>query len=204
MVKQKADRSINILVVDDDVDVCQYLQSFLTSHNFTVEYLTDPVQLMPKLKESMFQIIILDLVMPSVSGLELLKDIRKFDKDICVIMLSGYPTFDRAVEAFRSEVFDFLTKPFENEELLAILERVIKKYGLQSDLNQKAVDQIASEIRRLRTDQKLSLRQLASRTGLSPSLIYQIEHAHTAPSLATVSRLATALNTPLEDLFKGL
>ena len=204
MVKQKANRSINILVVDDDVDVCQYLESFLTGHGFTVEYVSEPDQLMPKLKDSMYQIVILDIVMPSVSGLELLKDIRKFDKDICVIMLSGYPTFDRATEAFRSDVFDFLTKPFENEDLLAVLERAIKKYGLRSDLNQKAVNQIASEIRRLRTEQKLSLRQLASRTGLSPSLIYQIEHAHTAPSLATVSRLATALNAPLETLFKGL
>jgi len=85
-----------------------------------------------------------------------------------------------------------------------VLDRAIQKYGFRSDLSQKAIEKIAAEVRRLRADQKLSLRQLASRTGLSPSLIYQIEHAHTAPSLATISRLATALQAPLEQLFKGL
>jgi DNA-binding NtrC family response regulator len=204
MSKQDMERSIRVLVVDDDLDVCQYLERFLTSRNYEVKYTTDPEQTIPLLKEELYQILILDVVMPGVNGLELLKQVRKIDKDMCIIMLSGYPTFDRAVEAFRQQIFDFLTKPFETEELVAVLDRAIQKYGFRSDLSQKAVDKIASEVRRLRAEQKLSLRQLASRTGLSPSLIYQIEHAHTAPSLATISRLASALQAPLEQLFKGL
>jgi DNA-binding NtrC family response regulator len=204
MSKHDMERSIRVLVVDDDLDVCQYLERFLTARNYEVKYTNDPEQTIPLLKDELYQILILDVVMPGVNGLELLKQVRKIDKDICVIMLSGYPTFDRAVEAFRQQIFDFLTKPFETEELVAVLDRAIQKYGFRSDLSQKAVEKIASEVRRLRAEQKLSLRQLASRTGLSPSLIYQIEHAHTAPSLATISRLASALQAPLEQLFKGL
>ena len=204
MAKKEIQRDINVLVIDDDVDVCKYLERFLTGQGFVVKYTTDPSQVVDTLKQDMIQIVILDVVMPNTDGLELLRKIRRVDSDICIIMLSGYPTFDRAVEAFRSSVFDFLTKPFTNEQLMEVLERAIKTYGLRTDLNERAIKQIASEVRRLRASQKLSLRQLASRTGLSPSLIYQIEHAHTAPSLATVSRLATALKAPLEELFRGL
>ncbi|MBD3256956.1 response regulator [candidate division GN15 bacterium] len=204
MAKKQIQRDINVLVIDDDVDVCRYLERFLTDQGFVVKYTTEASGVVETIKQDMIQIVLLDVVMPDVDGLELLQKIRRVDSDICIIMLSGYPTFDRAVEAFRSSVFDFLTKPFTNEQLMEVLERAIKAYGFRTDLNERAIKQIAAEVRRLRAGQKLSLRQLASRTGLSPSLIYQIEHAHTAPSLATVSRLATALKAPLEQLFKGL
>ena len=204
MAKKELQRDINILVIDDDIDVCRFLERFLNGQGFVARYTTDPATVVDTIKQEMVQIIILDVVMPGVDGLELLQKIRRVDNDICIIMLSGYPTFDRAVEAFRSSVFDFLTKPFTNEQLMEVLERAIKTYGFRTDLNERAIRQIASEVRRLRASQKLSLRQLASRTGLSPSLIYQIEHAHTAPSLSTVSRLATALKAPLEELFRGL
>lgn len=204
MAKKEIQRDINVLIIDDDIDVCRYLERFLTNQGFVVKYSTDPSTAVDTIKQDLIQIVILDVVMPNVDGIEVLQRIRRVDSDLCIIILSEYPTFDRAVEAFRSSVFDFLTKPFSNEQLMEVLERAIKTYGFRTDLNERAIKQIAAEVRRLRADQKLSLRQLASRTGLSPSLIYQIEHAHTAPSLATVSRLATALKAPLEQLFRGL
>jgi DNA-binding NtrC family response regulator len=204
MSRTHADRTVKVLVVDDDPDVCEYLQEFLSKRNYEVHFSTDPERTVPMLKDGMFQIVLLDVVMPKMDGMELLQQIRKADKDICVIILSGYPNFERAVAAFRQSVFDFLTKPFETEQLEDVLRRANRRYGFTSDLNQLAMEQIATEVKRLRSERKLSLRQLASRTGISASLIYQIEHGQTAPSLSTISRLATALNAPLEGFFRGL
>lgn len=204
MIKNTASRKIRILVVDDDIDVCQYLESFLGKKGYSVKYLTDPEKAVPLLREESFQIVILDLVMPKLSGLELLDKIRRIDSDICIIILSAYPTFENAVSSFKNTVFDFLIKPFENDEIVKTLEEAIARYGLVSDLNQRAIQQISVQLRALRLKKNLSMRQLANRTGVSSSLIYQIEHAQTSPSLATMSRLATALKTPLKQFFQEL
>ncbi|MBD3382089.1 MAG: response regulator [candidate division Zixibacteria bacterium] len=204
MIKNISNRRINVLVIDDDPDVCKFLEHFLVKHEYEVVSVNDPEHALPMLKKQNFQIILLDIVMPKLDGVEVLKQIRHFDKDVCVIVLSGYPTFDRARDTFKNECYDFLTKPFESERLLSVLDGAVKKYGLKSDLNQLATQQIAETVKQKRAEYKLSLRQLANRTGLSTSLIYQIEHAQTTPSVATLSRLSTALDTPLEDFFKGL
>jgi DNA-binding NtrC family response regulator len=204
MIRDTTNRQINILIIDDDIDVCHYLDGFLSNNNFKVKFTTDPEKSIPLIREEMFQIIILDIVMPKINGMELLKQIRQIDSDICVIILSGYPTFEYAREAFKSDCYEFISKPFENSRLLEVINKAINKWGMISDLNQIATNNIASIVKRLRNDQSLSLRQLANRTGLSPSLIYQIEHSQTTPSLATLSKLATALNTTLEHFFKGL
>lgn len=204
MAEAPTERQIKVLVVDDDKDVCVFLETFLTRHNYRVRYTTEPGEAIPILKEEVFQIVILDVAMPEINGVELLKMIRRVDNDICVIILSAYPTFDNAVETFRSDAFDFITKPFETDELLKVLERAAKQRGLITDLGQLTTEQVARSVRRLRTSRNLSLRQLASRTGLSPSLIFQIEHAQTSPSLATITKLASALKTPVGDFFGGI
>jgi len=204
MIRDTTKRQINILVIDDDLDVCRYLDGFLSKNNFKIKYTSDPRKAIPMLREEMFQIVILDIVMPKINGVELLKQIRNIDSDICVIILSGYPTFEYARDTFKNDCFEFITKPFENSDLLEVIHRAIDERGMISDLNQVATENIAKIVKENRTDQELSLRQLASRTGLSPSLIYQIEHSQTTPSLATISRLATALKVSLEKFFKGL
>lgn len=204
MIKDISNRQINVLVIDDEPDVCKFLEHFLVKHGFEVVSVNDPEHALPLLKKQNFQIILLDIVMPKLDGIEVLKQIRQFDKDICVIVLSGYPTFERARDTFKNECYDFLTKPFESERLLSVLDGAVKKYGLKSDLNLLATHQIAETVKQKRAEYKLSLRQLANRTGLSTSLIYQIEHSQTTPSVATLSRLSTALDTPLESFFKGL
>jgi DNA-binding NtrC family response regulator len=204
MIRDTTKRKVNILIIDDDKDVCHYLKQFLEKHNFTVDFITDSKKAVSSVKDNNYQIVILDIVMPKIDGIELLRSIKKEDDDLCVIMLSGYPTFERARETFKHDCFDFLTKPFETETLLETINRAIREYGLVTDLNQKATTLIAKRVHVLRTKKRLSLRQLASRTGLSPSLIYQVEHAQTTPSIATISRIAAALNSEMEFFFKGI
>lgn len=204
MIRDTTKRKINILIIDDEEDFCRCLKKFLEEHNFGVDIITDPGQALSYLKNNIYQIIILDIVMPGMDGVQLLQSIKELDNDSCVIMLSGFPTFERARETFKYGCFDFIPKPFENESLLETIKSAIKKYGFITDLNQKATSIIAQRVHDLRSEMKLSLRQLANRTGLSPSLIYQVEHGQTTPSIATISRIAAALNSGMEYFFKGI
>lgn len=198
------ERSLKVLVIDDDPDVGQFLTEFLSRRGYSVTVISDPEKALGALNTEMFQIVLLDIVMPKLDGLEVLKRIRQNDSDICVIMLSGHPTFERAVQSFKDKAFDFITKPFEIDDLTSVLERAAEHYGFVSDLSDRACRQIAEKVKDSRQHLSLSMRQLASRAGISPSLVYQIEHCQTTPSLTTVCRLAVALGLKLEDLFEGL
>ena len=204
MTGHSTKKNIRVLVIDDDSDVCELLERLLSERNYHVTCITDPTSAISVMNGDMSQIILLDIIMPVIDGIELLKQIRKVNKSVCVIFLTAYPTFDHAVGALRGQAFDFLSKPFNIDDLTDVLDRATKYYSLRTNLNQEALEQIAYLVRKHRTKQKLSIRELASRTSLSGSLISQVEHAQSSPSIATVSRLAAALDVPLEGFFKGL
>ncbi len=204
MTKKVINRKVNVLVIDDDVDVCKFLKRILTKRDYAVECCTDSIQASEIVKKQQFQIIILDIVMPKKDGIEVLKDIRKLDKSVCVIMLSAYPTVERAFDSIREKVFEFITKPFESKDFFEVLTRAEKEYGLITNLYQLTINQISSRLSALRKEKKISLRQLANMAGISPSLVYQIEHAETAPSLATLSKLTSALQSEMSYFFEDL
>lgn len=204
MTKKVINRKINILIIDDDLDVCDFLKRILTKRNYSVDCCNNPLLAEQFVKKLSYQIIILDIVMPKKDGIEVLKDIRKRDKNVCIIMLSAYPTIERTFEAIRENVFEFITKPFESKDFFAVLARAEAQYGLVTDLYQLTINQISTRLSSLRKEKKISLRHLANMAGISTSLIYQIEHAETAPSIATLSKLSSALQTEMSYFFEDL
>ena len=83
-----------------------------------------------KVKEDACDLVLLDLMLPSISGLEALEEIILIDPDIVVVMISAYASIETAVEATKSGAFDFVTKPFKNEELLLVVKNGLKKRSL--------------------------------------------------------------------------
>jgi len=83
-----------------------------------------------KVKEDDCDLVLLDLMLPSISGLEALEEIILIDPDIVVVMISAYASIETAVEATKSGAFDFVTKPFKNEELLLVVKNGLKKRSL--------------------------------------------------------------------------
>ncbi len=107
------DKGIKILVVDDDTDYNLYLTKFLSDEGYQVKGITTPMDAVATLEREKFHIVILDLKMPHISGTELLKDIKSKFSNICVIVLTGYPSFKSAVETMKLDAFDYLKKPFD-------------------------------------------------------------------------------------------
>lgn len=194
-------RKINILVVDDDNDICDYMTLVLAQSGYNVVAKTDPLEGLEELKQNSFHVVILDLLMPKFNGIDLLEEIRKFDKDIAIIIFTGHPSVDTAVMSLRFKVADYIKKPFDIDEFNTSLERILREKGLLVDPEEELLRTIGQNIRSTRREHSLTLKQMARRTGLSVSLLSQIERAESSASVSSLFKIATALDCRLTDFF---
>ncbi len=195
---------LRILVVDDDEDICLYLREFLTREGYRVSTVTKPHEALPEIKEGKHQIVLLDVRLPDTDGVTLLKEIRGFDSDICVIVMTGYPSVESAVDTMKADAFDYLRKPFELQQLRDVLNRAVREKGLLVDAEERINQLLGAKIRFMRKERALTLKQLANKTALSVSLISQIELGKSAASVSTLRKLATALGVSMSSLFEGV
>ena len=124
---------MNILVVDDDEVIRDACDQLLSGMKFDVRLAVDGNDGLEKIKKEAFDIVILDLKMPGLSGMELLKIIKEDNPETIVIVITGYATVESAVEAMKLGAYDFLPKPFTPEELRIIVRRATEKKKLTLD-----------------------------------------------------------------------
>lgn len=121
----------NILIVDDEPYMTELIQRLIREntayHATTVSQSTEVPQLLDR---DLYSLVFLDLRMPGMDGMELLREIKRRHPQIGVIIVSAYGTIATAVEALQHGAADFITKPFVNQELLAVMERVLKMQDL--------------------------------------------------------------------------
>jgi len=192
---------LNILVVDDDRDVCEYLEDFLTHEGYHVTSLTDPTKAVDELKQADYHLLILDLMMPKMGGIDLLEKIRRVDDDLAVIILTGYPSLETATASIQHEVSAYIKKPFSSDDFRDVIQRIAKKKGLVLRREDELHATIGRNIRELRKARNLTLKQMARRTKLSVSLLSQIERAESSASVSSLFKVATALDVPITELF---
>ena len=124
-----------ILIVDDDASFAGYVAQFLRPRGYIVEGLELPHRLLEKLASGASpSVILLDVVFPGANGLEILAQLRKAYPSIPVIMLSAVGHTKSVVEAVRMGAFDYVTKPFEEQELELAIEDVLQKKSLQDEV----------------------------------------------------------------------
>jgi DNA-binding NtrC family response regulator len=195
---------LRILVIDDDEDICLYLKDFLSGEGYKVTTVTKPLEALPEIKDGRHQIILLDVRMPDIDGIQLLREIRAVDSDICVIVMTAFPSVESAVDTMKADAFDYLRKPFELEQLRRVIQRAVREKGLMIDAEERVNQLLGAKIRQLRKERSLTLKQLANKTTLSVSLISQIELGKSAASVSTLRKLATALGVSMSHLFEGV
>jgi DNA-binding NtrC family response regulator len=124
-----------ILIVDDDASLVGYVSQFLRSRGYIVQTLDAADRLLESLAGGASpSVILLDVMFPGVNGLEILAQLRKAYPSIPVIMLSAVGHTKGVVEAVRMGAFDYLTKPFEEQELELAIEDVLQKKSLQDEV----------------------------------------------------------------------
>jgi DNA-binding NtrC family response regulator len=113
-----------ILVVDDERGMCEFLRFLLQEEGYEVDIAHSGDQALEKVKESKFQLILVDIKMPGMDGLEMLRKLREADEDTVVIVMTGYSSLDTAIKAIKYDASDYLTKPFDDPDaVLAAVER---------------------------------------------------------------------------------
>ena len=192
---------LNILVVDDDQDVCEYLQDFLVSEGYSVNVVNDPTRTLDVMKTAEHHVVVLDLMMPKLNGIDLLHQIRQADDDIAVIILTGYPSLETATSSIEHDVSAYIKKPFSINEFRDAITRIAKKKGLILRREDELHATIGRSIRELRKARSLTLKQMSRRTNLSVSLLSQIERAESSASVSSLFKVATALDVKITDLF---
>jgi DNA-binding NtrC family response regulator len=120
-----------ILVVDDAPETREVLQRNLAAQEYQVFTSPDVAEAIKILNSTPIDLVITDLKMPRVSGLDLIRHVRENFKDIEVMMITGYPTIEGAVTAVKTGAEEYLTKPFTDEELLCAVQRVLDKLHLR-------------------------------------------------------------------------
>jgi DNA-binding NtrC family response regulator len=196
---------LSVLIIDDNRDEAECLRDSLLMEGHRVVMASDASEALDLLRQSQghdeFHLVVLDLVMPHVSGLELLPQIRRIDNDVAVVILTGYPTVETAADAIHHEVSAYIKKPFSIEKFREVIERVARRKGLALNGEEALHLFIGRTIRDLRKKKGLTLKQTARRTNLSVSLLSQIERAESSASVSSLYKVATALDVKITDLF---
>jgi len=115
-----------ILVVDDEMTVCKSIRQALLSDAYDVDMALSGEDALKKEDEKKYDVIIADLMMPSLSGMDLLKALKGKNSRAKVIMITGYPTMKTTVQSMHIGAFDYLPKPFLPTELRDLVARALK------------------------------------------------------------------------------
>ena len=118
--------SAHILVLDDEKNYLLVLETILEEQGYEVTALQDPQLALAYLEDSEVDVLVTDMRMPGMSGQEVLAHISKEYPYIPVLIMTAFGSIDRAVEAMKSGAFDYITKPFDNNELLLSLSKAVQ------------------------------------------------------------------------------
>ena len=192
---------LKVLVVDDDKSIREFMETLLTKDGFDVHTLSDPQGAADEVKGGGYHLVVLDLMMPKMDGIQVLERIRKVDSDVAVVIFTGFASLDTAVQAMKYEAVDYLKKPFNPEEFREVVERIRRKKGLLRSPEENLHRVIGETIRLLRKKHGLTLKQMATRTGLSVSLLSQIERAESSASISSLYKIAASLDVQVQSFF---
>jgi DNA-binding NtrC family response regulator len=133
--------SENILVVDDEVSNRRILEQMLARAGYAVETASDGSEALKKLDSCPPDLIVLDYMMPNMSGVDMLTELRKREDDTPVIMVTAYGTVERAVEAMQAGAYDFITRPFKPEHIILVVQKALERRRLK-----RGVEILSNEI----------------------------------------------------------
>ncbi len=122
-----------ILVVDDDKGIRQTLRDILEFEKYKVEEAVDGLDCMVRVKQNAYDVIILDIKMPKMDGMDVMEKIQAIQPDLPVVMISGHGNIDTAVEAVKNGAFDFIQKPPDLNRLLITIRNAMDKSSLITD-----------------------------------------------------------------------
>ena len=125
-----------ILVVDDENSLRELLSILLQREGYQVEQAVDGAAAFALAQENTYDLIISDIQMPKMTGIELLRQLREEDNDVTVMMITAFSSTEEAVEAMKLGAYDYITKPFKNDEIRLVIKNALEREQLQQENRQ--------------------------------------------------------------------
>ena len=119
------EKQVKIMVVDDEIGICRNVEKILSKNNYAVVHTQSAAQALEMMKDGSFSLLISDIVMPEMNGLELLNEVAREVPDIKSIMMTGYASTNTAVKAIRLGALDYIPKPFTPDELRTTVSKAL-------------------------------------------------------------------------------
>jgi DNA-binding response OmpR family regulator len=141
---------LNILIVDDDKNFLSVLKSILVDENNTVSTCNDGQTAINLCLTTKFDLIITDLMMPGTNGLQVLREVRRIDPDVIVILITGFASLETAIQAIREGAYDYITKPFKLDEIKIVVNNAREKIMLTRE-NRNLILELQEAYRQLQS-----------------------------------------------------
>jgi two-component system, sensor histidine kinase and response regulator len=176
-----------ILVIDDEQGLREGCRRVLTRYRFQVDLAATGHEGLALFRQNRPDLVLLDVMMPDVSGIELMNTLHADDPDLVCIIITGYATVELAVEAMKLGAYDFIAKPFSDDNLLLAVEKGLEKRRLEQEA--RRMQQAEEEARRL-SQEKVMLEEL---DRVKTAFMRKVAHELRAPIAAIQSFLVSIL-----------
>lgn len=196
---------VDIAVLDDDLDFRTYIEDFLRDEGiYSVRTFSHPEDLFLGAEQRMPDIVLLDMKMGEFRGDKVLEQLLARWPNLCVVIITGYPSLEDMRATFKMKVFDYLAKPFSLSQLRQTLKNAIDAFGLGRTDQDRLRERLGHRIKLLRVERDWSLKDLGNLTRLSVSQISSIERGANLPSMESLLALARAFDKKPSELLASI
>jgi DNA-binding response OmpR family regulator len=196
---------IRILVIDDETVVGNLVRFTLEQPQIVVDLITQGDRIEAALKDGgKYHLVIMDYVVPGLTAEVLFGWLKKHQPEASVIVITGFPSLESVVSSLRAHVYDYVTKPFQPEQLKKVVFTCLENRGLLRQSEVALRENLGSSIRERRKAQALTLAQMETKTGISLGYLSQIELGKNSASIETLYRICLALGIKMSELFASI
>jgi DNA-binding NtrC family response regulator len=197
--------SIEIAVLDDDLDFRNYVEDFLKDEGpYAVRTFAHADELFQAAEQQLPDIVLLDMKMGGVSGDKVVEQMLSRWPELCIIIVTGYPSLEDMRATFKLRVFDYLAKPFSLAQLRQTLQNAIQTFKLGRTPQDRLRERLGHRIKLLRVERDWSLKDLAAATKLSVSQISSIERGANLPSIESLLSLCRAFQKKPSEILASI
>jgi DNA-binding NtrC family response regulator len=197
--------TVDIAVLDDDSDFLTYIEDFLRDEGmYAVRTFSHPEELFRAAEHRVPEIVLLDMKMGEFRGEQVLEQILARWPNVCVIVVTGYPSLEDMRATFKMKVFDYLAKPFSLNQLRQTLKNAVDTFGLGRTDQDRLRERLGHRIKLLRVERDWSLKDLAGLTSLSVSQISAIERGANLPSMESLLAICRAFDRRPSELLASI
>lgn len=202
---------IHVLVIDDDPATCAVIQAALSNPDFQIDTVSDPMAVESVItrranpeQRGYYHLVIMDYVIPGLDPDTVFEWVRTHQPEANVVVVTGYPSVDSALNCLRARTYDYLTKPFQVNQLREIVIRCLESKGLLRMTEDALRENLGSAIRERRKALGFTLAEMSKKTEVSLGYLSQIELGKNSASIETLYRICLALGIRMSELFQAV